>query len=150
VGQDGWEEIDYDPAPVEQGVNYGWNLLEGAHCAGCGEPCPAVSDYTSPIHEYSHPNVNCSGSVTGGYVYRGCRLPAVHGTYFFAEYCRNFIKSLVVVDGEARNVTDLSVELRTPDGATIERVSSFGEDARGELYIAAYRDGKIYKVIAGR
>src|SRR4029077_18781173 len=77
VGQGMWEEIDYDPAPVEQGGNYGGALIEGRHCGTCDDPCPQdQSGFTPPIHEYRHSTTTgCTGSVTGGYVYRGCRMP---------------------------------------------------------------------------
>src|SRR5262249_22221174 len=77
VGQNAFEEVDYDPAPVSSGVNYGWNFYEANHCSSlpasmggseCGNSCPAPGPFTFPVLEYTHAD-GCS--ITGGYVYRG-------------------------------------------------------------------------------
>ncbi len=76
VGQNAWEEIDVAP-PGSSGQNWGWNLWEGTHPYPAGS-APTRNGFTFPIAEYPHPQ---GESVTGGYVYRGTRQPAMVGTY---------------------------------------------------------------------
>src|SRR2546422_3336166 len=78
VGQDQWEEIDVVPAP-SGGLNYGWNIMEGAHCYE--QPRCNRSGLVEPLVEYDH-GQGCS--VTGGLVYRGRRIPELAGHYFYA------------------------------------------------------------------
>jgi hypothetical protein len=90
-----------------------------------------------PIYEYSH-GEGCS--VTGGVVYRGCRVPALAGTYFFADYCTAFVRSLRFANGQATELRDWTSGLRGLDSPT-----SFGLDAAGEIYIVD-QDGEIYRL----
>jgi uncharacterized repeat protein (TIGR03806 family) len=83
VGQDAWEEIDYLPAGTPGGANFGWPLCEGTHDHG-GNDCQSIQS-TLPLLEYGH-NASGGNSVTGGYVYRGDRLPAYYGAYVYADY----------------------------------------------------------------
>jgi len=82
VGQSTYEEIDVQPAGSTDERNYGWDHFEGVHCLPNPDPqppCPATTDgFTMPVHEYDH-SQGCS--ITGGYVYRGCALPDLQGTY---------------------------------------------------------------------
>jgi glucose/arabinose dehydrogenase len=135
VGQGAWEEIDYRPrgAPV---ANFGWARYEGNHdykdvALGGGAPLVA------PVVEYSHAE-GCS--VAGGYVYRGSAVPAARGRYFYADSCTNKVWSIVVRGGRA---TDLREEPFTV-GSDFGLVS-FGEDARGELYLVSLA-GRIYRL----
>jgi len=96
VGQNRIEEIDFAPASSPGGENWGWRLKEGTEnynnrgLVGPGAPVP-------PIYEYPHGGAVPNGcSVTGGIVYRGCRMPDLHGTYFVAEYCTHWIRSFRV------------------------------------------------------
>jgi glucose/arabinose dehydrogenase len=81
VGQSGWEEVDLALAGTG-GLDFGWNLMEGAHCFAV-DPCadPAL---TQPVAEYPH-DLGCT--VIGGSVYRGPAQPALEGRYIFADYC---------------------------------------------------------------
>jgi glucose/arabinose dehydrogenase len=143
VGQDQIEEIDYAPAPRRGGENYGWDVFEGTHCFE-PDPEPTCPDpptgFTQPVHEYTHLD-GCS--ISGGYVYRGCAMPDLRGTYFFADYCTNRIWSLQMAGGHAIDLQERTVEL--PVGSSI---SSFGEDARGELYIVNLT-GSVYRIVPG-
>lgn len=134
VGQNLWEEIDFQAAGAAGGVNYGWNAMEGMHCytAGC-QP----SLYTLPVAEYSHADGRCS--VTGGYVYRGVAQPALYGAYFFADFCNGQTWALQRV-GDAWQATPL-----VRAGVTL---SSFGEDEAGEVYVAGHGSGKLYRLVA--
>jgi hypothetical protein len=143
VGQAEWEEIDFQPAASPGGENYGWRCMEGAHCtglSGCTCNGPAL---TLPILEYSHSGGDCS--VTGGYVYRGCALPNLLGTYFYADFCSDTIRSFRYSGATVTDHQDRTAQLIPPEGP-ITSIVSFGEDAAGELYIVSY-GGDIYKIV---
>jgi glucose/arabinose dehydrogenase len=133
VGQSTWEEINYQAAGSMGGQNYGWNSLEGAHCYlinGC-----QTAGMTMPVAEYSHVEGGCS--VTGGYVYRGQRFPGLNGNYLLGDYCSGIIWSLFPQDD--RNW------LLNPLLDSDIRISSFGEDAYGELYVLDH-GGNVYQI----
>jgi glucose/arabinose dehydrogenase len=139
VGQTAVEEIDVDPGSRRGGLNYGWRITEGSRCFNPSSGCD-TSGITMPIYEYSH-GEGCS--VTGGVVYRGCRIPALAGTYFFADYCSAFVRSLRFANGQATELRDWTSGLRGIDSPT-----SFGLDAAGELYVVD-QDGEIYRLEPG-
>ncbi|MHC4414980.1 MAG: PQQ-dependent sugar dehydrogenase [Planctomycetota bacterium] len=162
VGQDAWEEVDFQPAngsedpkspDYQGGKNYGWDCMEGNGCSTDSDcstsACTCFSnDLTDPIHVYPHPQ---GFSITGGNVYRGCAIPSLDGTYFFADFVITRIWSFKVVDGNVTEFADRTAEL-TPsaDGFFISTISSFGEDARGEIYIvdrSGTSSGEIFKII---
>ncbi len=126
VGQNTWEEINR----VEKGKNYGWRIMEGLHCFKPSKGCD-IDGLSMPIAEYAHESGRCS--ITGGYVYRGKKIPHLQGTYVFGDYCSGEIMGLV----NQRVTVLLSTGLR---------ISSFGEDATGELYVVDHR-GEIYRMI---
>ena len=128
VGQDRWEEIDVVPAGA-RGVNFGYPLLEGTHALQATE-APGT---WRPVYELSHSSGNCA--VTGGFVYRGRALPDLRGHYLFTDYCRGRIKALRVRDGVAVSLAKL--RLRAP------LVSSFAEDADGEVYVVSQAKGVL-------
>jgi cysteine-rich repeat protein len=149
VGQDTWEEVDVQPAASTGGENYGWDVFEGRHCF---EPAPAPScpdppdGFTMPVLEYAH---GTACSITGGFVYRGCSMPDLRGTYFYSDYCECFIRTFQGVSGgDAQNLADRTAELRPGAGRTFHHIVSFGEDARGELYIVDY-DGELFEIVPG-
>jgi glucose/arabinose dehydrogenase len=116
VGQSLWEEIDI----VRRGRNYGWDIMEGKHCFEPQTGCD-MQGLVMPVFEYDH-SQGCS--ITGGYVYRGSRSPALVGTYVFADYCA----------GRIWGLRDGSRSLLFPEGI-LHRITSFGEDEEGELYV---------------
>jgi glucose/arabinose dehydrogenase len=121
VGQNNWEEINYQRADSAGGENYGWNIMEGDHPYS-GAPIP--NGLTNPVAEYSHSD-GCS--VTGGYVYRGELLPDLRGAYIFGDWCSGTVWT-IRQDGAgnwAMNGLLNSGKL----------ISSFGEDESGELYL---------------
>ena len=135
VGQSSWEEVDLQPAASTGGENYGWNRMEGMHpYNGASPPADAVS----PVFEYSHDDGGCV--VTGGYVYRGAAIPALTGAYVFGDFCTGRIEALRVRDG---HVVD-----RWSLGPTLPNLSSFGQDAAGELY-AMSLSGGLYRLARG-
>lgn len=131
VGQNEWEEIDFQPAASEGGENYGWDVYEGTHSHQPG----VVLDHTLPVAEYSHAQRDCS--VTGGYVYRGQAIPALQGYYILGDYCTGRIWTLAQVAGSWALSPFLDTELS---------ISSFGEDEAGELYVVDLA-GSIHKFV---
>ncbi|MBI5567038.1 MAG: PQQ-dependent sugar dehydrogenase [Chloroflexi bacterium] len=133
VGQNQYEEVNFQPAASAGGENYGWRSMEGAHCFNPQSNCDR-SGLVLPIAEYSHAE-GCS--VTGGYVYRGAQYPALQGQYFFADYCIGTIWSLTRdTTGEWSRADRLAADVR---------ISSFGEDVNGELYVIDH-GGAVYRM----
>ncbi len=145
VGQNAWEEIDYEP-PLRGGRNYGWRVREGYAVTGLGgwNGIPM----TDPIWAYPR---GASGSVTGGYVYRGTLLGDFFGRYFFADYVQSRIWSLKITldaNGEALNVPAADVTEHTADlGIVAGGLSSIDVDANGELYYIDYGNGRIFRIM---
>jgi len=135
VGQKSWEEIDVAPAGKGSG-DYGWDGMEGTHCFPVGASCTPRG--VAPAVE--HPRGE-AGSITGGYVYRGARIPCLRGRYVYGDYVTSRYFSFVW-DGKA--AAD-RVELTSAFGVS-GLPSSFGEDAAGELYVVMFNTGRIYRV----
>lgn len=146
VGQNKIEEISFQPAASKGGENYGWRCMEGTRCTGLDGCVCNSPELMGPIHEYTHSGGNCS--VTGGYVYRGSAIPKLDGTYFFADFCSGNIWSFKW-DGEKITEFKERKEELKPDqkGKSIRYITSFGQDADGELYILD-KDGDIFKIVA--
>lgn len=146
VGQNQWEEVNYEPAG-RGGRNYGWRNREGAHNNVTSRP-PAFTPLVDPIHEYSHAD---GSSITRGYVYRGSSLgPAFRGRYFFADFIRSRVWSIALTveangDARASDVREHTAELG--GAAQLAGVSSFGVDAAGEIFVVSYSRGVILKLI---
>lgn len=133
VGQDEWEEVTVVPAD-EAAVNYGWNVMEGAHCFNT-QNCDSVG-LEMPAVEYDHGD-GCS--ITGGYTYRGQAIPGLRGHYLYSDYCSGFLRSFRY---DAGSVAD-EIEWDIGD---VGQVLSFGEDAQGELYVLS-ANGNVYRLI---
>lgn len=133
VGQGSWEEVNFQPATSIGGENYGWRRMEGKHCFN---PATACNDGTLvlPVIEYGHSGGNCS--VTGGYVYRGTRSRRLTGSYVYGDFCSGMIWASSPLDGFARRLL--------VDAPFF--ISTFGEDVHGELYVADYNSGTIYRI----
>ena len=129
VGQNAYEEVNFQPASSIGGENYGWRVFEGTH--PFKDSRIDKSDMIIPLAEYDH-SQGCS--VTGGYVYRGAEFPKLNGVYFYADYCSGKIW------GMKRNWE--SSLLYDADFS----ISSFGEDGSGNLYVLDYSNGSVYKI----
>jgi glucose/arabinose dehydrogenase len=136
VGQNTYEEIDFQPTNDHGGENYGWRIMEGKHCYNPSNGCDQTG-LTLPVAEYTH-DFGCS--ITGGYVYRGPKYPQLQGLYFFGDYCSGIIWTL---QRDAKG--DWQMIKRLDAGFTI---SSFGEDQSGELYVLGFDDGTVYRLVA--
>jgi glucose/arabinose dehydrogenase len=145
VGQDSVEEVDFAPAG-SVGLDFGWRCMEGNACTGLsGCTCHAVS-LTQPISSYPHSSGCC---VIGGYVYRGQDLCGLAGTYFHADYCTSRIVTYRYAGGLLTDYRDRTAELDPPGSLAIVSPSSFGEDARGELYVCDLLGGEVFKIVPG-
>lgn len=134
VGQDAYEEVSI----VRRGGNYGWRIMEAAHCFDPPTGCKK-SGLELPVAEYRNAGSRCS--ITGGYVYRGEQVPELRGLYLFGDYCSGEIfgvEEAAATDGAV--VGHPSVLLDTDF-----RISSFGEDERGELYLVDHGGG-VYRI----
>jgi glucose/arabinose dehydrogenase len=134
VGQDAWEEVDFAPATSIGGENYGWRRMEGKHCFLPTTNCSDAS-MTLPVFEYSHVE-GCS--ITGGYLYRGVKYPALKGTFLFGDYCSGSIWGTKRSAGD----TFATKKLLTTNAA----ITGFGEDVNGEVYVIDQDRGLIYNI----
>lgn len=132
VGQDSFEKIHI----IEKGQNYGWNIIEGSECYQSNNCSKAGLEL--PVLEYPHSNRN--GSITGGAVYRGSRVPGLVGQYIYADFISGRIWAL---DTSNMDTPDNSLLVQADFG-----ISSFGTDQNNELYICGF-DGKIYRLSNG-
>jgi len=135
VGQNVWEEIDFEPAGSPGGANWGWRCYEGNvtyNSAGC-QP---ASFYDFPVKVHNHSEGFCS--ITGGEVYRGAAYPALDGIYFYADYCDGDIMTLTP-DGLGGYVGN---NLYASGGSVV----AFGHDVNGEMYVVK-NSGQIYKMV---
>ncbi|MFL5949751.1 MAG: PQQ-dependent sugar dehydrogenase [Gaiellaceae bacterium] len=136
VGQNEFEEIDVRTPRQQRSLNnYGWRVWEGRSRYTAGQQVNPRGVLVFPIVAYSHSR-GCS--VTGGYVYRGKAVPAAKGRYFYGDFCSGTIWSLRASKGKLT-----SRPRREP--FRVSNLSSFGEDAAGELY-ATSLDGTVYKL----
>ncbi len=135
VGQNAFEEIDFQPAASTGGENYGWRCFEGDQGYN-STGCPVASVFTFPVYTYPHGS-ECS--VTGGYVFRGSASSPFYGYYFFADYCSDRIWTLHQVSGDW-----VAEEFGQYPG---NNFSAFGEDNAGQLYVAGLSSGTIYRVV---
>ena len=138
VGQNAREEVDLSLAAAGggRGLNYGWNIVEGIACYDPPTGCNRTG-LTPPVLDYDHGS-GCS--VIGGYVYRGQAIPALRGRYFYADYCGGWVRSFLAEGTTATEQRDWP-SLR-PGGL----VTSFGEDAAGELYVMI-SSGKVFRIV---
>lgn len=143
VGQDNWEEIDFQAANSTGGENYGWRCREGLNaCPGCNTSgCPNTG-FTDPV--YVVPQAGGSScSITGGYVYRGVQYSKLFGLYIFTDYCSGQLWSI-------KKLGNGTFDVDTLLNSTDFQYTSFGEDNNGEVYMC-YRgstatNGRIYHI----
>lgn len=139
VGQNSFEEVNFQPASSPGGENYGWDIMEASHCF---EP-PSGCDQTGlvlPVAEYPR---DLGRSITGGFVYRGQDFGDLEGIYFYADFATGRIWGLQkkTIAQEIQWESKILLE-------TSHRISTFGEDQSGELFLADYAAGEIYQLIS--
>ena len=156
VGQNEWEEINFQPNNHSGGINFGWNILEGNHCYGEDNKDCNSSNTVLPIFEYPNdanyaktivgwdqPDMH-GCSVTGGYVYRGTNKPELYGRYFFGDYCTGKVWSMKN-NSENIDLINHTDELLEAMNKSEFYLSSFGQDDNQELYLIDY-SGDIYSI----
>jgi glucose/arabinose dehydrogenase len=121
---------------ADKNVNFGWSVVEGAHCFRPEEGCSAKG-FEPVVMEYAHGADGCS--ITGGAVYRGKAFPALVGTYVVGDYCSGRVWT-ISNDGA-------KVALALESGVNI---SSFGEDEDGELWLCDHNGGTIRRIAVKR
>jgi glucose/arabinose dehydrogenase len=134
VGQDVEEEVDIEPAGAA-GLNYGWNVTEGRRCyqgAGCDS-----TGFSMPRLVYDHGSTNCA--ITGGFVYRGSAIPEMVGRYFYSDYCAGWLRTFYFDGTTVSEQQDWNI-------TSVGSITSFGEDAAGELYMTS-ANGHVYRVV---
>jgi glucose/arabinose dehydrogenase len=142
VGQDGWEEVDYESRRSLRGANFGWDHFEGDHrfdYPGDNE-APRPRHYQKPIFEYRHTGRNCGEAcaIIGGYVVWNRKLRSLHGRYLYADFYVGDLRSFVARRRHGRRDRALGVHVEHP--------SSFGKGARGRIYVASL-DGPVYRLV---
>jgi len=135
VGQNAREEINFASRDKAVGVNYGWRPFEGTR-RNFDENAPG---HVPPVLELSHGDGNCS--VTGGYVVRDRTLPALAGRYVYGDFCKGQLRSAKLSPGTARDDRSLGL-------SNVKGLSSFGEDARGRVYVVSL-EGAVYRLTSG-
>jgi glucose/arabinose dehydrogenase len=135
VGQENTEEINFQEVFHGAGVNYGWDLMEGLSC-NLGFPCEGRGDLTTPLQYYFHENGRCA--IIGGYVYRGASLPGLTGAYLYGDFCTGEIWAMRFNAAGDRFFNTLLMDTDLP-------ISSFGEDAAGEIYVLGL-NGTIWRI----
>ena len=133
VGRDNWEEVNVERAGSGGGRNYGWNRREGRRAYQDREE---PKRHVLPVYAYPHDDDACS--ITGGYVYRGTEIDGLDGAYLFSDFCGGGI-SAIRVNGRR------TAEHRWFDTG-VGQVSSFGQDADGELYVLSLAEGAVFRI----
>ncbi|HEX8395510.1 MAG TPA: PQQ-dependent sugar dehydrogenase [Longimicrobium sp.] len=134
VGQNRLEEVNVVPS-TQAGVNYGWDEMEASDCFEPSTGCRREG-MTLPAVEYPHSD-GCS--VTGGFTYRGQDIPALRGHYLYADFCQGWIRGFRYAGGQATDRRDWL--------QGIGNITSFGQDARGELYVLV-QTGTVFRIVA--
>lgn len=137
VGQNSYEEINFQSALSPGGENYGWRCYEALHEYNFSE-CTVAGDYVFPVFEIDQ-NLTGACSVTGGFVYRGSKFPSMTGAYLLTDYC----------SGQFWSILDSAGIWVAKDQGSFpgHYFSCFGEDQEGEIYVAALSDGEIFRLI---
>lgn len=131
VGQGRYEEVDQ----IVLGGNYGWNTREGKHCYGAST-CSSEG-LVDPVVEYGRSD---GVSITGGYVYRGTKIPALYGKYVYGDFGSGRIWAVEKSEGgafAARLLAETSI-----------KISTFAQDAEGEILVADYATGRVQQLVA--
>ncbi len=145
VGQDAYEEVDFQSVTSIGGENYGWRCREGLHaCPNCTTTgCPSTG-FVDPVSEQPQSNGSCS--MTGGYVYRGAQYTKLFGTYLHSDFCSGKIYAITNNGNNTFTSTALTVYVNGSQTYLTNNIGTFGEDNLGELYIAGRSNGRIYKI----
>ena len=145
VGQNSYEEIDFQPAGSPGGQNYGWRIMEGYSNFVVPFGFTNFAALTLPVAVYSHASLSdeSQGAVIGGYVYRGPNMPRMNGVYFYGDFITGWVWGLKEV---GTNWQSQALVNPPYSAGTNFWISTFGEDDQGQLYLADYYRGIIYQI----
>lgn len=144
VGQNLFEEVNFQPAGSAGGLNYGWRIMEGSLCHDPQNNCDPTGSLTLPVGGYTNTRpIDCS--ITGGKVYRGAANLRLSGIYVYGDYCSGKIWGLRRQNGTWQS-TLLRDQAAGGQPITSEGLISFGEDQAGEIYVTDSRAGQIYLI----
>jgi len=145
VGQNSYEEVDFQRSDSAGGENYGWRCFEGVHAfnlAGCQDS----GAYIFPIFEYPHQGAESGCSVTGGFVYRGRSYGALYGRYFLTDFCTGRFWDLARLSAENWQAT-VHNDVYVPGESTLRPGNAaFGQRCDGELFLANMELGQVYRL----
>jgi glucose/arabinose dehydrogenase len=139
VGQDRYEEVDFEGQRALRGANFGWDHYEGFHrfnYPGDNEAPRPKHRYRPPIFEYSHRHGRCA--IVGGYLVRSPRLGSLRGRYLYTDNCAGGLRSFVPHRRRGKRDRALGIHVSAP--------SSFGRGAHGSIYVASLK-GPVYKLV---
>jgi uncharacterized repeat protein (TIGR03806 family) len=142
VGQGAREEVSFGPAGVG-GRNYGWRRYEGFIDYNTGTPLAGGIPHTPPVVDYPR---SIGQAIVGGHVYRGSAIPALVGTYIYADYQSGRFFSFTAGSGTATDQQEITSQLDPSN--RIGNPSSFGEDANGEIYICDRSNGRLHRIVS--
>jgi glucose/arabinose dehydrogenase len=141
VGQDHWEEVDYERHKSLRGANFGWNHFEGRHVFRAATHV-SRRHYEPPIFEYAHSGSKCASAggcaITGGVVVHNRRLRSLRGRYLYADFYKGQLRSFVPRRHHAERDRALGVHVDHP--------TSFGEGSRGKVYVSSL-NGPVYRLV---
>lgn len=138
VGQNAWEEVNFQPANSPGGENYGWRCYEG-NAPYNTNGCQPQANYEAPVAVISHGNPYSWCSITGGVVYRGSAYPGMQGHYLFTDYCAG---NILVIKQDGNNF-NMHQALSAQGFGFV----AFGENTTGEVFLAKVNNGTIYRIV---
>jgi hypothetical protein len=145
VGASRYEEVNFIPGDSGGGQNFGWRALEGPFDSPTF-PDPAPPNAVDPIWYYDHSTGGAA--VMGGYVYRGSEIPGFQGHYITVDQVNDVFTSFKYDGTTLTELTDRTEQLVNPISPTYNAVTSFGEDANGEIYFFDRVRGDVFKIVA--
>jgi glucose/arabinose dehydrogenase len=151
VGQNTLEEVDFVAASPETktiaaGLNFGWRIMEGNICGPVAAECTPQTQaaLTLPVDTYGR---DVGQSITGGYVYRGSAIPGLRGHYIYADYQTKHVFRFRMNNGAIADRVEITDQIVAPGGGDVEEIASFGQDNAGEVYVAAFTPGAVYRIV---
>ena len=127
------EEIDFAGARHGRPLNFGWDAFEGRSRF---DPKPTPGRLIRPVSQYSHAEARAPSRAASSY--RGARAPSLRGRYVYADYCKNWIRSI-------RKTASGASGPATHDG--VDGITSFGEGGNGDVYVASASTGRVYRLV---
>lgn len=150
VGQNTLEEVNYvaaaaDTRTIAAGLNFGWRIMEGGICRPNEANCNAQTQAGLVLPVDTYPR-DVGTSITGGFVYRGADVPGLRGHYIYADYNSARFFRFRMNSGALTERVEITNQMRPAGGGNLDNIASFGTDNAGEMYVAAFTPGAVYRV----